>query len=205
VPNIIDLDQFPFHARIPLKPRLLCPRNLEPIYNVSCVIRAFPRVKAAWPGAVMAIAGDGSERPKLEALCKDLGVAGSVRFLGQVPHSHMPGIYRDYDILVNSSDVDNVPGVILEAFAAGLPVVSSNTGGIPYLVKPGQTGLLFPRNDDRALAEAVLGLLDDPSLVERITTAARDYSRTCSVDSVLRAMDRVISRLNSSGPIDAIA
>ena len=188
VPNIADLNQFRFRDRLPLRPRLVCPRNLEAMYNVGCVVRAFALVKRAFPEARLGIAGDGPERPGLERLCRELGIAEAVSFLGQVPHDRMQDVYESYDILVNSSSVDNTPGVILEAFAAGLPVVSTSTGGIPFLIQHNVNGLLVEKDNERQLADAVIQLLNDPPLAVRLAAEGWNRCRDWSRENVVREL-----------------
>jgi len=121
VPNIADLKQFTFRERSPIRPRLLVTRSLDQIYNVSCVIKAFEKVYKHFPDSKLGIAGEGTERRELEELVLRLGLSDRVTFFGRVDHARIQNIYDEYDISVNASNVDNVPGTILEAFASGLP------------------------------------------------------------------------------------
>jgi glycosyltransferase involved in cell wall biosynthesis len=142
VPNIADFDQFKFRQRKPIRPKLLVTRSLEEIYNVGCVIRAFNKVHDYFPESSLGIVGDGSQRQALEKLVADLDLIDDVIFYGRIEHSKIQDYYDQYDIFLNASNADNLPGVILEAFASGLPVISTRAGGIPYMVEEGVTGLL---------------------------------------------------------------
>src|SRR5690606_25357532 len=102
------------------------------LYNVSCSVRAFARIQAEVPDAELVIAGYGSDRGRIEALVRERGL-NHVRFTGRVPHEEMGRLLHDADILLNSPDIDNMPLSLLEAQAAGLPIVSTSTGGIPYI------------------------------------------------------------------------
>jgi glycosyltransferase involved in cell wall biosynthesis len=82
-------------------------------------------------------------------------------------------LYDEADVYLNAPDIDNMPNSILEASACGLPIVSSDAGGIPYIVRHGVTGLLVPRDDDAALATAAMRLLEEPGLASRLVAAAR--------------------------------
>lgn len=168
VPNIADLDQFGFKERKSVRPYMLVTRNLEPIYNVSCVVEAFCIVRERYPHARLGIAGDGSERRALDDLVSAKGLKDSVVFYGSVEHGNIKKIYDEYDISVNASNVDNFPGTILEAFACGLPVVSTNAGGIPYLVKNGETGILVECGDYEAMADRVIELVERPKLATHL-------------------------------------
>ncbi|HET9481733.1 MAG TPA: glycosyltransferase family 4 protein [Candidatus Polarisedimenticolia bacterium] len=173
IPNVVDLSRFIFRERIPLKPRLLSTRNLEPHYGVDMTIRAFAALKKHVPDATLMVAGSGSQELALRRLATSL-CDGGVRFAGRVEPRDMTRLYDEHDIFVNASLVDNQPLSILEAFAAGTPVVSTAAGGIPVLVRDGENGILLPRRDPEAMAAAVESLLADPVLARRIARRALD-------------------------------
>ncbi len=168
IPNIADLTLFPFKERKVVRPRLIITRHLEVLYNIPCAIKAFKLVKEAYPDARMKIVGSGSQEEHIKKLAADLSLK-DVGFLGSIPHEDLPAYYNESDILINSSDADNFPGSILEAFACGLPVVTTNVGGIPYMVRDGETGLLSEINDSEGLAKRIIRLLDNPDLAHRLS------------------------------------
>lgn len=176
IANVVDLERFRFRRRDPLRPVFFANRNFEAHYNVACVLRAFARIRREIPGARLTVAGDGPERPRLERLATDLGRDG-IRFVGRVPPDHMPRLYDEADIYLNAPDIDNMPGSIIEAFAAGLPVVSTDAGGIPYIVRTGENGLLVPRDDDEAMAASALRLLGDPAFAAGLAARAHEDCR----------------------------
>lgn len=176
VPNIADLGQFSFRARETFAPRLLVTRNLEPIYDVGTVIRAAALVREEFPDTTLTVAGAGSQEAELKALTRELGMEDCVSFRGQLQHQDIAALYDEHDIFVNASRVDNLPGSILEAFASGLPVVSTRAGGIPYLVDDGRSGLLTDLGDSRALADNVLRVLREPGLGASLAEAGRSKS-----------------------------
>jgi len=173
MPNVVDLSSFRFRERLPLRPRLLSTRNLERHYGVDMTLRAFSVLKGRFPEATLTIAGTGSQESELRRLATRLG-AGGICFAGRVEPREMARLYDENDIFLNSSLVDNQPLSILEAFAAGTPVVSTASGGIPVMVRDGETGLLLPRRDAAAMAAAVGSLLEDPALARRIARRARE-------------------------------
>jgi L-malate glycosyltransferase len=179
IPNIVSLTRFRYRDRSPLRPRLLSTRNLEPYYRVDVILEAFARLKDCLPEATLTVAGYGSE----EARLKQMATRG-VRFVGRVEPAQMPSLYEFADVFVNASVVDNQPVSILEAFAAGLPVVSTPTGDISALVRHGQTGLLVREDDPNALAAAVLALLERPFEALEIARAARREVRRFTWDAV---------------------
>lgn len=172
VPNTLELERYCHEPRRTPRPHLLVARHLEPVYNVACALRVFARVAERQPAALLTVAGDGSERGALEQLARELGVSHSVRFAGNLDQAAMLELYRAADVLLNTSRVDNQPVSILEAFASGMPVVSTSVGGIPHMVSPGEDALLAADDDDAALAAHVLALVDQPGLAERLAEAA---------------------------------
>jgi glycosyltransferase involved in cell wall biosynthesis len=152
---------------------LLSNRNLESHYNVECTLRAFALIRQRVPDARLIVAGDGSERHTLRELAAILA-PGKVDFVGAVAPENMPGLYDQADIFVNASDVDNQPLSIIEAFASGLPVVTTNAGGIPDMVTDGETGLMVGRGDYEALADRVIRLLRDKDVATGIAARARE-------------------------------
>ena len=162
IPNVVDTAAFCYRERVPLRPRLLSTRNLEPIYDVGTTIVAFARVHRAVPSATLTVVGRGSQEEPLRRLTASLGVDGAVRFAGRVEPALMPALCDEHDIFVNASVVDNQPLSVLEAMAAGLPVVSTPTGAIADMLGDGAAGCLVPPRDPAAMAGAVTALLADP-------------------------------------------
>lgn len=170
--NTVDLARFGYRDRRPLRPVLLSNRNLESHYHVACILRAFALVERRVPGARLIVAGDGKERARLRNLARELGLK-NVEFLGAVAPDQMPALYAGADLFVNASDVDNMPLSIIEAFACGLGVVTTDAGGIPHIVSHGGNGLLVRRGDHEALARAITTLVEDEELASRLINTAR--------------------------------
>lgn len=171
VPNIVNLDAFCPAAALPDKPHLLVTRNLEPIYDVGVVIRAFAIVAGRHAEARLTVAGSGPERDMLERAAAELGVANRIRFTGRVDNSELPAFYRAASVVVNASLIDNLPISLLEAMASGVPIATTDVGGIPYVVQDEVTALLVPARDPVALANAVLRLIEDRPLALRLREA----------------------------------
>ncbi|HVH68734.1 MAG TPA: glycosyltransferase family 4 protein [Gemmatimonadales bacterium] len=176
VPNVVDFEQFRFRERPPLRPLFLSNRDFAPHYNVACVLRAFATIQRSYPHARLTVAGDGEQRGALMRLARELELH-NVEFVGRVAPDRMARLYDAADVLLNAPNVDNMPGSLLEAFASGLPVVTTDAGGIPYIVRDGETGLMVRRGDHEAMAAAALRLLSDPALAGRLITRARDECR----------------------------
>jgi L-malate glycosyltransferase len=163
VPNVADLRRFTYRARSPLRPRLLCTRNLEPLYNLSCVLRGFAHVQSRFPEATLTLVGSGSQESALKREATALRLE-NVTFAGRVAPSEIHHYYANADIYVQAPSIDNMPLSLLEAFASGLPVVSTGVGGVPSILRHGVDGLLVADDDATSLADRVIELLGDPAL-----------------------------------------
>jgi glycosyltransferase involved in cell wall biosynthesis len=167
--NVVDPARFRYRERRAPRARLLSNRNLEPHYGVDDILAAFALVKARVPEATLTVAGAGSDEVRLRRLAVE-----GVRFLGSVPPPRMPELLTDADLLVNASTVDNQPVSILEAFASGLPVVSTPTGDIATMLGDGRRGVVVPASDPAALAAGILRLLEDPPMALAMAREAHD-------------------------------
>ena len=179
LPNIAETDLFPFRERVPFSPRLLVTRNLEPMYNVECILRAFRMVQSRYPEAALGIVGSGSREAHLRQLVSEWRLR-NVTFYGAVPNEQLPAIYERHDIYVNASSVDNFPGALVEAACSGLAIVTTAAGGIPGMLPDRKRAILVPLDDHVALADAVLECLRDQQLAGRLAGTARLWAEQFS-------------------------
>lgn len=170
IPNVVDLARFQPRPWQPpgAAPNLVVARNLEKIYDIPTALRAFALLRGRWPLARLTVAGSGPEREALQALAAELGVADAVEFVGRIENADMPRLYTSADLMINPTTADNMPISILEALASGVTVVSTNVGGIPDLVRHGETALLVPPGDAAAMAAAAEQVLGDACLARRL-------------------------------------
>ena len=201
VPNVIDLNRF---APDPSKktpqsngPQIIVTRNLESIYDIGTALRALAIVKSMWPDVRMTVAGGGPERDMLVDLTQVLNLTLNVTFTGRLDNERMALVYRQADVFVNPSLVDNMPISILEALASGVPVVTTNVGGIPFLVEHDRTAMMVPPGDAAAMAAAILELLGDRAKAERLASAGRDYVQRYNWQSVRGRLFDIYSGLVS--------
>jgi len=187
IPNALELARYRFRERTRPAPRLVWMRAFHEIYDPVLAIRVLARVRERWDATLAMIGpdkGDGSlERAR--AAAQELRVAGFVEFTGAVAKTAVPEWINRGDIFLNTTTVDNSPVSVLEAMACGACIVSTWVGGIPYLVRNGEEGLLVePRNSD-AMAEAVERVLRDRALAGRLSRAARAQVEACDWSVVL--------------------
>jgi glycosyltransferase involved in cell wall biosynthesis len=181
--NLIETDRFEFRKRDPLRPVFLSNRNFESHYGVDRVLRAFGIIQKRFPEARLTVAGDGPLRTELEDLSRDLNLK-NVEFTGRVAHERILELYNAADIFLNGSEIDNQPLSILEAYACGLPVVTTDAGGIPDIVTHEETGLMSPCGDVEGLAANAMRLLQDNDLAQRLARKGREECRKYTWEAV---------------------
>lgn len=146
--------------------------RLVPVKDHSCFLSAAEIITRKHPEARFLVVGDGELRGRLESQTKELGLEDQVIFLGFRPD--LDRIYADLDIVVLSSLNEGLPVAVIEAMAAGLPVVSTRVGGVVDLIEDGVTGRLVPPEDPEALALGILELLTDPERRNKIGRIGRE-------------------------------
>jgi len=209
IPNIVDLEHFRYHVRDPLRPRLVSTRNFDAHYNVACTIRAFRLVQNRWPEARLTLVGGGPQEQPLRALVDRLELR-HVTFAGRVMPDEIADFYAAADIFIQSPVVDNMPTSVIEAYASGLPVVSTEAGGVPAILTHGKHGLLAPLDDHQRLAAHVLTLLDSPAYARHLAENGYAFARTCTWLAVreqwLNAYRGVLdARVELAGAVAALA
>ncbi len=181
--NIADLETFQFRERTSIAPNILVPRNLEPLYDIETAIRAFDVFRKKHPDATITIVGSGSDEKRLKKFAALEGIRDIV-FTGRVERTEIARLYNQADIFLNTSIIDNMPVAIVEAFHCGLPVVTTNPGGIPYIVRDRENGRLVPMKDVEAVAEALEEVYTDAKLRNKIIAGARKDAVNYSWDQV---------------------
>ncbi|NUM55177.1 MAG: glycosyltransferase family 4 protein [Candidatus Hydrogenedentes bacterium] len=173
--------------------------RLEPVKGFSYFVQAAHIVAESLPNARFVLAGDGAERKSLESEAKSLGLR--IQFLG---------IRDDVSELMAAMDVCVVPSlnegmgrVILEAGAAGTPVVATNVGGIPEVLIETKTGLLVRPRDETGIASAVLSLAADPAQRERLGGAAREHAQQFSIARMVEQIESLYETLIREKRLDA--
>ena len=156
-------------------PRIVAAGALIPIKGYDVLLRALGQVDAEGQSFELLLAGEGSERPRLEELARKLGIGQRVRFLGEI--EDVPTLLSTAHLLAHPSRSEGTSNTILEAMAEGLPVIATNVGGTPELISDEETGLLVPPDQPQPLAAKIRQLLVNPWLRERLGRAALDLVR----------------------------
>jgi len=180
--------------------------NLLAVKDHATLIRAFARLARGFPDVKLVLVGEGPCREALSRLATELGLAGRTVFAGTRPHAPNPHALFEVSVLCSTSE--GLPNSLLEAMAAGRPVVATEVGAIPDIVVPGENGLLVRPSDPEHLAGAIAELLRDPAAAERMGQAGRQRAeREHRPEVALAALDRlylaVLGRASERGPAPA--
>lgn len=178
IPNPIDLKLYPFKQRRDIRLRLLWVRAFDATYNPQMAIHVLAKLFKIYPDASLCMVGpdkDGSMQACL-TLVKQLGIARQVQMTGLLSKADWINLAADYDIFINTTNFDNTPVTVLEAMALGLPVVSTNAGGIPYLIADNEIGMLVNKNDVDGMVAAISSLISNSDRAYNLSRSARFYA-----------------------------
>jgi glycosyltransferase involved in cell wall biosynthesis len=203
VPNALDLGRYPFRARGPAAPRIVWLRAFHRIYEPTLAVEVTRELARDYPELSLTMVGgdkgDGSLEETRDRVQR-LGLERQVRLVGGVPKEEVPQWLNEADLFLNTSTIDNTPVTVLEAMACGLCVVSTEVGGVPYIVRNGASGLLVPVGDAKASAEALKRILRDPELAGRLSRTGRADVQRCDWSEVLPQWEAILGDcLNQQG------
>jgi glycosyltransferase involved in cell wall biosynthesis len=198
--NGLHVAEYPVRDHVSARPRLVWIRHFEQRYNPVLALEVVSRLSPDFPEIELLMVGsdrqDWSAEQTLEE-ARRLGVVDRVRVLGAVPKADIPGILQQGDIFLNTTNVDNAPVTVVEAMACGLCVVSTDAGGVPYLVSDEHDALLVPRTDPEAMAAAVRRVLTDPALAVQLSRNARECAEAFSWEEVLTEWEDLLCAVQS--------
>jgi glycosyltransferase involved in cell wall biosynthesis len=195
IPNPLELRDYPFVPREHARPLLVWLRAFHAVYNPVLAVRVLAHLRRTNPDCAMVMVGpdkgDGSLGAVREA-AERLQVAGHLTLSGPVPKDQVPGWLAKGDVFLNTTNVDNTPVSVLEAMACGLCVVSTNVGGIPYLMTDGADALLVPPDDPSSMAAAVQRVIESPALAARLSHGARAAVEPFDWSKILPTWDALL-------------
>lgn len=173
IPNIIELNKDSFFERSTIRPIFISTRSLTDTYNIECSLKAFKIIRMTYPDAHLMVLGDGPLRGRLEQFVVNNQIP-NVTFVGQVNNDGIYDYLSQADIMVSSSHFDNMPVSIMEGFNAGLLVIASNVGGVPFMIEDGINGLLFEDDDSEMLAQKMMFAIENQELSKRMIHNAHE-------------------------------
>lgn len=181
IPNVVDLSGIEYRERSRVRGQILWMRTFHPIYNPSLAVRALCLLHDDHPDIRMTMAGQ--EKGLTDAVRDEVassGLTDVVTFAGFLGRDEKRDEFNRHDVFLNTNRVDNTPVSVIEAAAAGLPIVATEVGGIPHLLTHEHDALLVPDDDEDAVTEAIGRLIDDADLAARLSRNGRRLAEQSS-------------------------
>lgn len=203
LPNALDLSTYKFRLRGAPQPRLVWLRAFHSIYNPSLAPKVLARLVGDFPGIYLTMIGPDKGDRSLQAtlkIAKELDVVDRLNLPGAVSKKSVPDWIDKGDIFLNTTNVDNTPVSVLEAMACGLCIVSTNVGGIPYMLEDGHDALLVPPNDPEATAEAIRRILTETSLASHLSQNARHKAEQFDWPNILPKWEALLTYSVNGSP-----
>jgi len=175
IPNNIDISMYPFKERKQIQPKLLYVRAFHKIYNPTMAVKVLFEISKTYDNATLCMVGpdkDGSLED-VKQLARELNVIDKITFTGRLKKEEWIALSSEYDIFINTTNFDNQPVSIIEAMALGFPIVSTNAGGIPYLIENKFNGFVIEKNHVEEMTNVILSLLDNVELANQLSKNAR--------------------------------
>jgi glycosyltransferase involved in cell wall biosynthesis len=175
IPNNIPVSDYPFQLRSNCEPKILWVRSMNKVYNPLMALDILKLVHEHYPSATLAMVGpdkDGSTEEFLQ-YAKDLNLEKFAQTTGGKSKSEWRKFSEDFSIFLSTTNIDNTPISVMEAMALGLPVVSTDVGGVPFIIQSGHNGILYPAKDAQAGANSILSILNDSSLSQNLSYNGR--------------------------------
>lgn len=175
VPNVLNIEDYNFKLRKELEPKILWVRSFKNLYNPTMAITVLNNVLKEYPHAKLCMIGPvhDDSLEKSEELAEKLGITSSVEFIKGMSKKEWHKKAENYDVFINTTDFDNTPISVMEAMALGLLIVSTNVGGLPYLIKDQNDGFLVEKNNAKAMSEIILRAIQSDKNVQVLKLARK--------------------------------
>lgn len=194
IPNFIPLEKYPFKLRTKVRPRLLYVRSFHKTYNPLLAIDVLKVLSVKYSDAALTMVGPDKDGSMQEARDKasQYGILDRLTITGRLSKDEWINLSPDFDIFINTTNYDNMPVSVLEAMSLGMPVVSTNVGGIPNLIDDRQNGFLVRPDSSTSFVDMISLLVEDADITKRISAGARQKAETFSWAKIRPLWEKLI-------------
>lgn len=180
IPNNIPIDKYIYKHRVNISPKLFWVRSFHSNYNPQLAIKVLSTLKATYPNAILTMVGpdkDDHTLEKCKKLIDELQLQNSIHLPGLMTRSEWTTLSQEHDIFINTTNFDNLPVSVIEAMALGMVVITTNVGGIPYLIEPDKTGILLPPENETEFIKAITRVLKDQTFAAQLSFNANQKAQ----------------------------
>jgi glycosyltransferase involved in cell wall biosynthesis len=174
IPNTIEIKNYPFTERDQIKPNLLWVRAIDSTYNPEMALKVLELISEQYPSAKLTMVGPFKDISELQWKKIEEKYKVKPTLTGRLSKEQWIKLSSDFDIFLNTTNVDNMPVSVIEAMALGLPIISTNVGGLPFLLENNENALLVESNNEVQMAETVFRLLENKGLAHKLSLNARN-------------------------------
>lgn len=195
IENVLDISAYTFIVKKNIRPRILWMRAFEDIYNPKMAVQVAMILRRKYTDFKMVMAGaDKGLLEEIQAMIEKENLQDLIELPGYINLEQKKVFANEYDLFISTNHIDNAPVSMIEFMAMGLPVISTNVGGIAYMIEDTINGFLVPPNDAVAMAEKIIELIENPGTATRIARNAFNFSRKFDEGIVL---EKWITQINS--------
>jgi glycosyltransferase involved in cell wall biosynthesis len=198
IPNAVDLNLFKFTERVEFKPNLLWVRAFDKIYNPTMAVLVVLKIKNEYPNVKLWMVGNNRDESYFETkkLIKDFDLVGNIELTGVLTHAKWAELSKKADIFINTTNIDNMPVSVLQAMSLGLPVFSTDVGGIKWLIDDNVTGIKCKVDDADEMATKILYYLRNQKKLVEISKNALDIPLAYQWENVLPLWKILLSKFS---------
>lgn len=194
IPNVIPIANYQFIHRNSISPSILWMRTFFRYYNPVLAVDTLKYLREKYPNATLTMAGkDKGLESVVKRYAHKLGLSANIRFPGFLTMEIKKQEFPKHDIFINTNHIENFGISIIEAAAFGLPIITTNVGGIPYLFTDEENALLVPSDDPGAMASAIIRIIEEPGLATRLSLGGRKLAESCGPDVVIPLWEEILS------------
>lgn len=196
IENVLKLSDYQFHLKNKFRPNIFWMRTFEDIYHPLMTVQVFAKVKTVFPEAKMIMAGgDAGMLAQTKDAAKAMGVFESINFPGYISNEQKNLLATEYDIYICTNKIDNAPVTLVEMMTLGLPIVSVNSGGIPFMIENKLNGLLVEFDDASAMADAITEIIKNPLLGKLLVQNGLVTAKKYGAETVLNKWTTLFNKL----------
>lgn len=196
IENVLKLSDYQFHAKETFRPNIFWMRTFEDVYHPFMAVEVLAKLKETFPEARMIMAGgDAGLLQQTKELAEEKGVSNSISFPGYINNQQKNNLAKEFDIYICTNKIDNAPVTLVEMMCLGLPIVTVNSGGIPYMIKNGENGIVVNFDDVSAMSSAIAEIIQHPELGKRLVQNGLLITKKYGAESVVQKWVSLFNQL----------